>query len=141
MHDPDNTSTANPASGSWDENVESPRRRQRGVMLSDFTWDRVSRAAKLAGMEKSRYVEQELLKPKGLPPEVLRRVIRQALTLAMLEERRLREAGLGHLWDEVSDAVDDWIDEEGVFEQLTDPGAANRWKAVSRSDRGGADPS
>ena len=110
-------------------------------MLSDYTWDRVGRAAELAGMEKSRYVEQELSRPKGLAPEVLRQVIRQALTLALLEERRLREAGLGHVWDEVSDAVDDWIDEEGVFEQLTDPGAANRWKAVTRPDLVEADPS
>ena len=141
MQHPDTTSNATTATGNSGENAESPKRRQRAVMLSDFTWDRVSRAAKANGMEKSRYVEQELSKPKGLPPEVLRRLIRQVLTLAMLEERRLREAGLGRLWDEVSDAVDDWMDEEGVIDRLTDPGAANRWRAVSRPDMGEADPS
>ena len=141
MHDPETTSNAAAAGGSSDKRVSSRKRRQRAVMLSDHTWEQIGRAAKLAGMEKSRYVEQELSKPKGLPPEVLRQVMRQALTLALLEERRLREAGLGHVWDEVSDAVDDWIEEEGVFEQLTDPGAANRWKVVSRPDLGEADPS
>ena len=26
--------------------------------------------------------------------------------------------------------MDDWIDSEGKLESLTDPGAANRWKAA-----------
>ena len=136
MHDSDTSSNVGAATGSGDDGASPPTRRQRAVMLSDFTWDRVSRAARLAGMEKSRYVEQELSRSKGLPPEVLRRALRQVLTLAVLEERRLRESGLGRLWDEASEAVDEWLEEEGLFERLTDPGAANRWKAVSGPGEG-----
>ena len=33
-------------------------------------------------------------------------------------------------WEDACDAVDEWIDREGMLEGLTDPGAANRWKAV-----------
>ena len=52
------------------------------------------------------------------------------LVLSRLEEKRLREAGAGRVWEDACDAVDEWIDREGMVEGLTDPGAANRWKAV-----------
>ena len=65
-----------------------------------------------------------------LPPEVLRRAVREMLVLSRLEERRLRGAGAGEAWEDACDAVDEWIDREGMLDRLTDPGAANRWKAV-----------
>ena len=105
-------------------------RRQRGVMATDAEWERVSRAAQASGMELSRFVVSRALAHDGLPGEVLRRAVREALVLSMLEERRLREAGAGAAWEDACDAVDAWIDGEGMTERLTDPGAANRWKAA-----------
>ena len=110
-------------------------------MATDGEWERIGRAAEAAGMEKSRFVVQRALMPDALPPEVLRRAVRQTLVLALLEERRLREAGAGRIWDEACDAVDDWLEREGDLAKLTDPGAANRWKAVARPDLGESEPS
>ena len=41
--------------------------------------------------------------------------------------RGRRRRGLG---EDTCDAVDEWIDREGMLDGLTDPGAANRWKAA-----------
>lgn len=109
----------------------SAARRQRGLMATDAEWERISRAAQASGMEISRFVISRALAPDGLPEEVLRRAVRETLVLSILEERRLREAGAGAAWEDACDAVDAWIDAEGMTERLTDPGAANRWKAVS----------
>ena len=105
-------------------------RRQRAVMASDAEWERIGRAADAAGMDRSRYVVHRALMTEPLPAEVLRRAVRESLVLSCLEERRLREAGLGAVWEDVCDAVDGWIEEEGAIGRLTDPGAANRWKAL-----------
>jgi len=105
-------------------------RRQRAVMATDAEWERIGRAAEAAGMDRSRYVVRRALMAEPLPGEVLRRAVREALAMSLLEERRLREAGAGSAWEEACDAVDAWIESEGVLERLTDPGAANRWKAV-----------
>ena len=106
------------------------RHRQRAVMASDTEWARIARKAEAAGMERSRYVVGRALAEEGLTLAVRHRALRQSLVLAVLEERRLREAGAGRVWDEVCAAVDAWLEREGALERLTDPGAANRWKAV-----------
>jgi len=105
-------------------------RRQRGLMATDAEWERIARAAGASGLEISRYVVSRALAPDGLPREVVRRAVREALVLSKLEERRLREAGAGAAWDDACDAVDAWMDREGMLDRLTDPGAANRWKAA-----------
>ena len=95
-------------------------------------------------MELSRFVIGRALASDSLPPEVLRRAVREMLgemlgemlAHSMLEEKRLRDAGLGKRWEDACDAVDEWIDREGMLERLTDPGAANRWKAVGRDGDG-----
>lgn len=107
-------------------------RRQRAVMATDAEWERIGRAAAAAGMDRSRYVVRRALLAERLPAEVLRRAVRESLVRSLLEERRLREAGAGEAWEETCDAVDGWMDREGVLERLTDPGAANRWKAAGR---------
>ena len=81
------------------------------------------------------------LAPESLPPEVIRRAIRQSLVLAVVQERELRDAGMGGRWDTACAAVDAWLEREGEFARLTDSGAANRWKAVSRPDMGEDEPS
>ena len=110
-------------------------RRQRAVMATDAEWERIDRAARSAGMERSRFIIQRTLMPDAMPVEVLRRTVREVLVLARLEKRRLREAGAGEAWEEAVDAIDDWLESEGVLARLTDPGAANRWKAAG--DDGG----
>ena len=105
-------------------------RRQRAVMATDAEWERIGRAAAAGGMDVSRFVIHRTLELAPLPPEVLRRAVREMLVLSRLEERRLREAGAGKTWEDTCDAVDEWIDREGMVERLTDPGAANRWKAL-----------
>ena len=105
-------------------------RRQRAVMATDAEWERIGRAAAESGMDLSRFMIHRALDLAPLPPEVLRRAVREMLVLSRLEERRLREAGAGRVWEDACDAVDEWIDREGMVEGLTDPGAANRWKAV-----------
>ena len=107
-------------------------RRQRAVMATDEEWERVGRRAAASGMELSRFVIHRALATDLLPPEVLRRAVREMLALSLLEGRRLRDAGLGAVWEDACDAVDEWIDREGMLDRLTDPGAANRWKAVGR---------
>ena len=106
------------------------RHRQRAVMASDAEWVRIGQRAKAAGMERSRYVVGRALGDEGLGFAVRHRALRQSLVLAVLEERRLREAGAGRVWDEACAAVDAWLEREGALERLTDPGAANRWQAV-----------
>ena len=105
-------------------------RRQRAVMATDAEWERICRAAAASGMDRSRFVVHRALMPDALPAEVLRRAVRELLVLSKLEEKRLREAGVGTAWEDACDTVDDWIEREGMLERLTDPGAANRWKAV-----------
>ena len=105
-------------------------RRQRAVMASDAEWERIGRVAAASGMDLSRFVIHRALDRDPLAPEVLRRAVREMLVLSRLEERRLREAGAGEAWEDACDAVDEWIDREGMLDRLTDPGAANRWKAA-----------
>ena len=109
-------------------------RRQRAVMATDAEWERIGRLAGAAGMDRSRYLIHRALAADALPDAVLRRAVRETLVLSLLEERRLRQAGAGSAWDDACDAVDDWIEGEGVLDRLTDPGAANRWKAVGTPD-------
>ena len=104
--------------------------RQRAVMASDSEWEMVGRIAKRHSMDRSRYLIHRALMPDALSTEVLRRAVRELLVLSLVEERRLREAGAGHAWEDACDAVDAWIDREGELALLTDPGAANRWKAL-----------
>ena len=108
---------------------EASGRRQRTVMASDAEWERIVRAAHACGMEISRFVVMRALMTEPVAEEVTRRAIRETLVLSRLEERRLREAGAGAVWDETCDDVDRWIENEGTLSRLTDPGAANRWKA------------
>ena len=103
-------------------------------MATDTEWERIARAAETAGMELSRFIVQRTLMPDSLPQEVMRRSVRELLVLSRLEERRLREAGAGEAWDNACEAVDGWLEREGVLALLTDPGAANRWKVTG--DRG-----
>ena len=105
-------------------------RRQRAVMATDAEWERIGGLAGAAGMDRSRFLIRRALMADALPDEVLRRAVRETLVLSLLEERRLRQAGLGAIWEEACDAVDEWIEREGMLERLTDPGAANRWKQV-----------
>ena len=104
--------------------------RQRAVMASDAEWEMIGRVAKRRGMDRSRYLIHRALMPDALSTAVLRRAVRELLVLSLLEERRLREAGAGQVWEDACDTVDAWIDREGELEVLTDPGAANRWKAL-----------
>ena len=105
-------------------------------MATDTEWERIARAAETAGMELSRFIVRRVLMPNSLPQEVKRRTVRELLVLSRLEERRLREAGAGEAWDKACETVDGWLEREGVLALLTDPGAANRWKATG--DRGDA---
>ena len=109
-------------------------RRQRAVMATDAEWERIGGLAGAAGMDRSRYLIHRALMPDALPSEVLRRAVRETLVLSLLEERRLREMGAGQAWEDACDAVDEWIAREGALDRLTDPGAANRWKAVGAPD-------
>ena len=104
--------------------------RQRALMATDSEWARIGEAAAAAGMEKSRYVVHRALGDESLPPAVLRRLVRQSLVLALLEERRMLDTGAADAWDGACAAVEDWLEREGDLARLTDPGAANRWKAA-----------
>ncbi|MDE0275331.1 MAG: hypothetical protein OYH76_05500 [Defluviicoccus sp.] len=105
-------------------------RRQRALMATDAEWERIGRAAEARGMDRSRFLIHRALAEEAVPAEVLRRAVREVLVLSLLEERRLREAGAGTAWEDACDTVDGWIDREAMVNRLTDPGAANRWKAA-----------
>ena len=115
--------------------------RPRVAMATDSEWKRIEQGAAAAGMKKSRFPILRALNAGSLPWAVEHKVARQVLVLAKLEERRLREAGAGGAWDEMRAEVDAWLEREGDLERLTDPGAANRWKAVGRPDLGEDEPS
>ena len=114
--------------------------RQRAVMASDAEWERAGVLARQHGMDRSRYLIHRALMPDAIPAEAMRRAVRELLVLSLLEERRLREAGAGRAWEDACDAVDGWIDRERTLAGVTDPGAANRWKAVG-GDLDGEDDS
>ena len=99
----------------------SSTRRQRAVMATDSEWERIGSAAQAAGMEISRFIVQRALMPDSLPPEVMRRAVREMLVLSRLEERRLRGVGGGEAWEIACDAVDDWLEREGALDLLSDP--------------------
>ena len=115
----------------------SSTRKQRAVMATNSEWERIGHEAKSAGKKISQYIVQRTLMPDSLPPEVMRRAVRELLVLSKLEERRLREAGNGEAWDAACDAVDGWLERAGALDVLSDPGAANRWRAMS--DQGDGD--
>ena len=119
--------------------VARGKHRQRALMATESEWARIGAAASAAGMEKSRYIVDRVLSAEPVPREAIHRAIRQSLVLALLEERRLREAGAEGAWDAACDAVDAWLEREGDLDRLTDPAAANRWKAVSHPDLGDPD--
>ena len=77
----------------------SSTRKQRAVMATNSEWERIGHEAKSAGKKISQYIVQRTLMPDSLPPEVMRRAVRELLVLSKLEERRLREAGNGEAWD------------------------------------------
>ena len=102
------------------------------MMATDAEWERIGRAAAESGMDLSRFVIHRALDWDPLPPEVLHRAVCEMLVMSRLEERRLRGAGAGAAWEDACDAVDEWIGREGMLDRLTDPGAANRWKAAGQ---------
>ena len=112
--------------------------RARLVNIND-SWDRTRKRVGLDGVRlidlRHTYASRAL-DWDPLPPEVLRRAVREMLVLSRLEERRLRGAGAGEIWEDACGAVDEWIEREGMLEGLTDPGAANRWKAVGPAGEG-----
>ena len=65
-------------------------RHQRAVMATNEGWERVSRRAAASGMEFSRFPVHRALAAEVLPSEVLRRAVREQLTMSLLEERRQR---------------------------------------------------
>ena len=115
--------------------------RSRVTKATDSEWKRIEQSAAAAGMKKSRFPILRALSSGSLPWVVEREVARQVLVLAKVEERRFRDAGNGDVWDEACADVDAWLEREGDLERLTDPGAANRWKAVGRPDLGEDEPS
>ena len=121
--------------------VARSKPQQRALMATDSEWAQIGEAAAAAGMEKSRYVIHRTLAPESLPPEVICRAIRQSLVLAVVQERELRDAGLGDRWEAACAAVDAWLEHEGALARLTDPGAANRWKTLARPEMGEDEPS
>ena len=116
--------------------TRKPERRQRAVMATDAEWEMITRRAQAAGMELSRFIVHRTLMPDALPREVMRRAVRETLIMARIEERRLQESGAGEAWERAAAAVDDWLESEGALALLTDPGAANRWKAKGASGAG-----
>ncbi len=98
-------------------------------MATDTEWEMITRRAQAAGMELSRFIIRRTLMPDALPREVMRRAVRETLIMANLEERRLQDSGASEAWERAAAAVDDWLENEGALAHLTDPGAANRWKA------------
>ena len=68
-------------------------RRQRAVMATDAEWERIGRAAAESSMDLSRFVIHRALDLASLPPEVLRRAVREMLVLfsAQIGRRSARQ--------------------------------------------------
>ena len=80
-------------------------RRQRAVMATDAEWNGSAGRRRRAAWTCPRFVIHRALDWDPLPPEVLRRAVREMLVLSRLEERRLRGAGAGEAWEDACDAV------------------------------------
>ena len=106
------------------------RRTQHAVMATASEWARIRELAAEANMDLSRFIVHRTTGSDALPPAVLRRAGREILLLSKIEEARMADMELGERWAAMGDAVDAWLD------RLTDPGAAERWRAVKPS----ADP-
>ena len=70
-------------------------RRQRAVMATDAEWERIGRAAKAHGMDRSRFLIHRALMADVLPAEVLRRALREMLVLSLLVVGVQGHAGSG----------------------------------------------
>ncbi len=112
------------------------RRTQHAVMATASEWARIRELAAEANMDLSRFIVHRTTGSDALPPAVLRRAVREILLLSKIEEARMADMELGERWAAMGDAVDAWLDREGELDRLTDPGAAERWRAVKPS----ADP-
>ena len=113
------------------------RRTQHAVMATASEWARIRELAAAADMDLSRYVVHRATVPDPLPDTVLRRAVRELLLLAKIEGTAAWPTwGWMNRWKALGDAVDAWLDREAELDRLTDPGAAERWRAVS----GSADP-
>ena len=112
------------------------RRTQHAVMATASEWARIRELAAAADMDLSRYIVHRATVPDPLPDTVLRRAVRELLLLAKIKEQQMADLGLENRWKALGDAVDAWLDREAELDRLTDPGAAERWRAVS----GSADP-
>ena len=103
--------------------------RQRCIEASDAEWERIAELASLAGESVSRFIVRKATAREVVSAAVLRRAMREILVLSSLEEQRTRELGAGERFDHVAHSVDAWLEREDGLAHLTDPGAANRWRA------------
>ena len=125
--------------GSWGATMSrrpAERRTQHAVMATASEWARIRELAAAEDMDLSRYIVHRATVPDPLPDTVLRRAVRELLLLAKIGEQHMADMGLEDRWKALGDAVDAWLDREAELDRLTDPGAAERWRAVS----GSADP-
>ena len=93
-------------------------------MATDAEWTRIQEAADAAGLTYSQYVVNCCLPGQtstgetdtGVPPSVIRRLVRTTLVLERLEKLRLEREGAGNIWEQLVADADAWIDTETALE-------------------------
>ena len=100
--------------------AKGEKKKGRYVMATDAEWARIGEAAEAAGLSKSEFLLRRALEPGvladsegvGLPPFLLRRLVRTVLVLERLEQLRLSNDGAEDLWERLVAEADAWVDEE-----------------------------
>ncbi len=111
--------------------TDQTERRDRSISATDVEWEYICERARNNGTDVSRYIIRKATETDIVPASVVRRVVREILILAKIEESRLESLGAASVYAATCDAIDDWLEQEDRISRLTDPGAANRWKNTS----------
>ena len=96
------------------------KRRNRSITVTDSEWHIITGKAKAASMPVSRYIVQRIVErdvgkeEPVLPGGLARRVARDLLVLARIQELRFEEAGAGEDWLKLLKEADTIIEAEKI---------------------------
>ena len=102
---------------------EQPKKR-RSVLVTDADWARIQEAARAEGLPHGDYfvcahrfwqtATDET--PRGIPPQVLRNMMRMLRILEQAEKLRLDDQDDGRAWRQLEVDADLWLDGQASFD-------------------------
>ncbi len=103
---------------------EGETKKRRSVLVTDADWARVHEAAKAEGLPHGDYLirahrfwqTSTNATEAGVPPEVLRRMMRMLRILEQAEKLRLDDLDDGLTWRKLGAEADSWLDGQASFD-------------------------